>query len=211
MNKNIKNNNKGISLVELVIVITIMAILTGVLTPMMIKYIEKAKKVRVETEASVFMQASRVAYVDACAQGKEPQSDDAIKNKTVPESPYYKNGTSYGNVTNWTVINGVVEGNSNATYGELLFENLGIPIGGGIEWRNGNSSIPISSVGTKDVNNGGLLGSMTDECRFQIFYSQSGDMIVEYSRNGYFVRMENSVIVKSEKVNPTKEYFTKWQ
>lgn len=38
-----KLNNKGFSLVELIIVIAIMAILVGVLVPQLIKYIEKAK------------------------------------------------------------------------------------------------------------------------------------------------------------------------
>ena len=38
-----KLNNKGFSLVELIIVIAILAILVGVLAPQLIKYIEKAK------------------------------------------------------------------------------------------------------------------------------------------------------------------------
>lgn len=37
-------SNRGFSLVELIIVIAIMAILAGALAPMLIKYIEKAKK-----------------------------------------------------------------------------------------------------------------------------------------------------------------------
>lgn len=205
MNKNIKNNNKGISLVELVIVITIMAILTGILTPMMIKYVGKAKKVKVEKEASEFMEASRIAYIDACSTGNEPGSD-VITHKTVTRSPYYKSGTLYGNVTNWTVHNGVVATASNAKYGETLFELLGITIGS--EWTSGGSSIPISTNQPKFNQ----AGSLTKECIFQIFYSKDGDMVVEYSRNGYFVRMENSVLVDSIKISSTDEvFFTEWR
>ena len=39
-----KMNNKGFSLVELIIVIMIMAILVGVLTPQFVKYVEKTRE-----------------------------------------------------------------------------------------------------------------------------------------------------------------------
>ena len=38
-----KTNNKGFSLVELIIVIAIMAILVGVLAPQYLKYVEKSR------------------------------------------------------------------------------------------------------------------------------------------------------------------------
>ena len=38
-----KTNNKGFSLVELIIVIAIMAILVGVLAPQYMKYVEKSR------------------------------------------------------------------------------------------------------------------------------------------------------------------------
>ena len=44
-------NNKGFSLVELIIVIAIMAILVGVMAPQLIKYIEKSK-VSSDTQAA---------------------------------------------------------------------------------------------------------------------------------------------------------------
>lgn len=42
--KEMKENNKGFSLVELIIVIAIMAVLVGVLAPQFIKYVESSKQ-----------------------------------------------------------------------------------------------------------------------------------------------------------------------
>ncbi len=205
MAEKMKINNKGVSLMELIIAVAIMAVLVGVVSPMMVKYVHKARQTRVEKEASEFVQATRVAYIEVCESGDEPGSD-TIKHKAIKTSPYYRNGTLYGNYTNWTVHNGVVAGASNAKYAEAIFKNLGISIGK--EWKSGNSSIPISKNQPK-LN---PSGSMTKECIFQIFYTKSGNVVVEYSREGYFVRMENSVLVDSIKIEKeTEELFTKWQ
>lgn len=205
INIDLKNNNKGISLMELIVVIAIMAVLTAVITPMMLKFVDKAKKVEVEKEASEFIQAARIAYIEVCEQGKGPKSD-TIKHKASKSSPYYKNGTLYGNYTNWTVHNGVVSGASNVAYAEAIFSTLGISIGKG--WQSGGSPIPISKNQPK-LN---PAGSMTNECIFQLFYTKSGNMVLEYSREGYFVRMENSVIVDSIEIkNATDKLFTTWQ
>ena len=44
MKKTIKRNNKGFSLVELIVVVAIMAVLVGVLAPAYLGYVEKARR-----------------------------------------------------------------------------------------------------------------------------------------------------------------------
>ena len=199
-----KIDNKGLSLVELIAAIAIMAILMGVLAPQMVKYIARAKQVKIEKEASEFLRAAQIAYVEVVANGKTP-GEDSVKNKTESSSPYYKGGTGYGNLTNWTVHNGVVAGASNGPFADEFFNLLGIKYGAG--WKSGKSVIPISENQPK-MN---PAGSLTKECIFQVFYDKDGNMIVEYSREGYFVRMEASLLVESVKVKDTSEkHFTSW-
>lgn len=200
-----KMDNKGLSLIELIVVIAIMAVLVMVITPQMIRYVGRARQVKVEKEASEFIKAAQVAYIDVSAQGKGPDSD-SVKNKTISSSPYYKKGTLYGNLTNWTVHNGVVAGASNGPFAEAFFSLLDISYGKA--WKSGSSSIPISESQPKK----NPAGSLTKECIFQVFYDQNGNMIVEYSREGYFVRMENSLLVESVKIQNDKDrHFTSWQ
>lgn len=200
-----KTNNKGLSLVELIVAIAIMAILVGVIAPQMVKYIGRAKQVKVEKETSEFMRAAQIAYVDVVSNGKAPK-EDSVKNKTESTSPYYKSGTKYGNLTNWTVHNGVVAGASNGPFADEFFSSLGISYGKA--WKSGSSSIPISEKQPK-LN---PSGSLTKECIFQVFYDEDGNMVVEYSREGYFVRMESSLLVESVKINNDREkHFTSWQ
>lgn len=200
-----KMNNKGLSLVELIVVIAIMAILVGIVTPTMLKYVERARQVKVEKEASEFMRASQVALVDVVSNGNGPE-DDCINHKAERTSSYYRGGILYGNLTNWTVHNGVVAGASNVQFADEFFSMLGITYGSG--WRSGSSSVPISASQPK-MN---PAGSLTKECIFQVFYDKDGNMVVEYSREGYFVRMENSLLIESVKIrNSSDKHFTSWQ
>lgn len=59
-----KKNNKGFSLVELIIVIAIMAILIGVLAPQYIKYVEKSRKSADEDTADALKTACMTACTD---------------------------------------------------------------------------------------------------------------------------------------------------
>lgn len=198
-------NNKGFSLIELIIVIAIMTILAGIISPSLISRLEKAKQAKVEKEAEAFLDAANVAYVEVASRGDQPL-DDVIYHVTAKNSPFYKGGTKYANLTNWTVLNGTVAGASNAPLAVEIFETLGISYGRG--WKTKGSAIPISESEPK-LNQ---AGSMTGEAIFQIFYAADGNMIIEYSRYGYFVRMDNSGVLESVKIKtPSEQHFTAWK
>jgi type IV pilus assembly protein PilA len=77
--KGIKTNNKGFSLVELIIVIAIMAILVAVLAPQYLKYVERSRYSRdVQTVDQLY-----TAVQAACAEPDADIADQNIEFKTV--------------------------------------------------------------------------------------------------------------------------------
>ena len=64
-----KKNNKGFSLVELIIVITIMAVLTAILAPQFLKYVEKSREARDRANLNAVFKVFEVACVDYGAGG----------------------------------------------------------------------------------------------------------------------------------------------
>lgn len=61
---NKKKNNKGFTLVELVIVIAILAILVGILAPQYTKYVEKSRKSADASNMDEIIKAIEVHYVE---------------------------------------------------------------------------------------------------------------------------------------------------
>lgn len=59
-----RRNQKGFSLVELIIVIAIMAILLGVLAPQYVKYVEKSREAKDEETAEELIKVARVMATD---------------------------------------------------------------------------------------------------------------------------------------------------
>ena len=62
---NKKKDNKGFSLVELIIVVAIMAILVGLLAPQYIKYVEKSRKSADASNLSEMVNAVQIYAADA--------------------------------------------------------------------------------------------------------------------------------------------------
>lgn len=79
---NKKKDNKGFSLVELIIVVAIMAILVGLLAPQYIKYVEKSRKSADASNLDEMVQAVQVYAADA-----DVSSDDS-KSTNLAEGDY---------------------------------------------------------------------------------------------------------------------------
>lgn len=86
-----KLNNKGFSLVELIIVIAIMAVLAGALAPALITYIEKSRISTDKQTADTIRSAIQAALAD------DTVYDDTIAdNASADVSGHYKPGSATG-------------------------------------------------------------------------------------------------------------------
>ncbi len=93
-----KKNNKGFSLVELIVVIAIMAVLMVVLAPAMLRYVEKTRAQKDASAVSEVIEAVNAALADekindavststtvVCANGSITTSSDGSKNELLTE------------------------------------------------------------------------------------------------------------------------------
>ena len=112
---NKKKNNKGFTLVELVIVIAILAILVGLLAPQYTKYVEKSKKSADVNNMDELIKAVEVYVIDNATKDKMKKQDavvlslDASGVKVGGETPSTEKAPVYYNafheyVKNWDKI-----------------------------------------------------------------------------------------------------------
>lgn len=98
-----KKDNKGFSLVELIIVIAIMAVLVGVLAPQFIKYVEQSRRSRDIQTAQEIREAVLAAIADGKITGSASKSTysnlsasvDTISSEPVTAGNPAGVGTSY--------------------------------------------------------------------------------------------------------------------
>lgn len=140
-----KNDNKGFSLVELIIVVAIMAILVGLLAPQYLKYVEKSRKSSDASNLSEIVNAIQIYAADSesslsagdykitmsdkgttITAGKNaPKSDDITKvntevAKTAPDFGSTKTKSTKWDTGDGTTITATVsvdsEGGTSVTY-----------------------------------------------------------------------------------------------
>lgn len=97
MKKELKNtkkkNNKGFSLVELIVVIAIMAVLMAVLAPAMLRYVEKSRVQKDESAVSEVINAVNNALAE------ETINEKAAENQTVTVATGAIGGTADATLT----------------------------------------------------------------------------------------------------------------
>ncbi|MCR5213422.1 MAG: type II secretion system GspH family protein [Eubacterium sp.] len=67
-----KNNNKGFTLVELIVVLVILAILAAILVPALLGYIDRAREKQVTTNAEAALVAAQGKMADAYKDFSDP-------------------------------------------------------------------------------------------------------------------------------------------
>ena len=89
-----KMNNKGFSLVELIVVIAIMAVLVGVLAPQFIKYVESSRRSTDISNAQNIQSAMLADIADGLKSGTNSETVSAGNPTTLGEAPKGK-GSAY--------------------------------------------------------------------------------------------------------------------
>lgn len=109
-------NNKGFTLVELIVVLVILAILAAILVPALLGYIDRAKDAQDMLKAKNMLTASQAVMTELYAKGKHPKKDkDYSTNQYSPDSDFAKKVRQVADDDPYLVIIGV--GSTDTKYG----------------------------------------------------------------------------------------------
>lgn len=202
-------DNKGFTLVEIVVVLAILGILMAVLVPKYLQYVDKSKESIVKQEAGEFHHAVEIAYTEIlhvydgkfqwqCTVGtKAPDADSATA---------FKNGKVCDRITNFWLTSKVTP--AHKKQGIYFLSNAVVQIMG-LDKDSALSSLPISSV-VPESSNSATKMSLGKEAQFQILFDNSGHIVTEYCRNGYFVRIEGAAVTSVKLKNQNDSRFTRF-
>ena len=151
-----KRNEKGFTLIEVVVVVAVIAILAAVLTPYITKYIDDSKIAKARNEVQVIAAAATNAYKDL---GRWPNRSNATTNygglytgATTPAAAFF------GTTTGWTAAG--AGWNSLDTH--LVTNSHGYPTTGDTKWAGPYATtLPLDPWGRPYVINAANFTSTT--------------------------------------------------
>lgn len=183
-------NNKGFSLVELIIVIAIMAILAGAIAPALIRYIDKARASRATDEARVIVNATEAALAT-----KAGEDAPVVYNNTFVDAG--GNSVNVGLVTNWilaetqtgTLLSETDPEYSNYIVSKEILENLSSSSNHNYKFFNFTGS-KTNIIG---MNCNQFASSYRDCPGVIIVYGPNGKVLMlEYFNYGCLIHYENN-------------------
>lgn len=184
----VKRNNKGFTLVELVVVLVILAILAALLIPALLGYVDRAKNEKYIVEAKEIMRATQAGIVEAYANDKENFK------KSVRHGPLSKSSNEEDNYgyfsNNWaglTMAGKTIDYNKTSatdTSGgltkKLICEKL-VPY---LETKN-------YSVSTVRPDAGDKASKYKGQCAFYVAYNIHGQIVyMQYANENRLVTFD---------------------
>lgn len=206
----IKNNNRGFSLVELIVSIAIMAIMVGVISVSVLGQFEKAKMTKALTEAKTMYDVAQISVISASTDEVEA-FQYALKFEQVVNGETMRLGRfSNQSLYKYLQESGGSESLSSAkskAADYYIAEQLAASVPGAdgtIEMDEMKDKSPIGdSHSTKYISEhpeiyGDVVFAMAYNGRCEIIYFQC-------VYNGYFITSENGVL-KAEKVSDSTKF-----
>ncbi len=90
-----KKNNKGFTLVELIVVLVILAILAAILVPALLGYIDRAREKQVTTNAEAALVAAQGKMADAFGAYADPATDTYVKAEQIQKLTDIEEGFTF--------------------------------------------------------------------------------------------------------------------